>query len=135
MLLQEVGLFRRILNVRQRILTYVLRSVIAKINQVLFLTVDLMLTGHVILTPMLMVLLLISGDFLAMSATTDLVRPSNRPNAWRVGRIAVSAVAPGLCNAAFCTAVLAVAMHALGLAVDHGMRTLAERLVLRRRGD
>jgi H+-transporting ATPase len=109
----------------QRILTYTLRSVTAKINQMLFLTVGLMLTGHAILTPMLMVILLISGDFLAMSATTDHVRPSREPNAWRIGRVTVAAVGLGLCNVAFCTAVLFVAVYRLGLVDHHGLRTLA----------
>jgi H+-transporting ATPase len=109
----------------QRILTYTLRSVTAKINQMLFLTVGLMLTGHAILTPMLMVILMISGDFLAMSATTDHVRPSLEPNAWRIGRVTVAAVGLGLCNVAFCTAVLFVAVYRLGLVDHQGLRTLA----------
>jgi H+-transporting ATPase len=109
----------------QRILTYVLRSVTAKVNQMLFLTIGLIVTGDAILTPMLMVILLISGDFLAMSATTDHVRPSPRPNTWRIGPIMVAAVVLGLCNAAFCTAVLLVAVHGLGLVVNRGLRTLA----------
>jgi H+-transporting ATPase len=109
----------------QRILTYVLRSVTAKVNQMLFLTIGLIVTGHAILTPMLMVILLISGDFLAMSATTDNVRLSNRPNAWYIGRITAGAIVLGVCNAAFCTGVLIVAMHGLGLVVNHGLRTLA----------
>jgi H+-transporting ATPase len=109
----------------QRILTYTLRSVAAKVNQMLFLTVGLLMTGHAVLTPMLMVILLISGDFLAMSAATDHVRPSPEPNAWRIGRITLAAVALGLCNVAFCTAVLAVAVYRFGLVDHHGLRTLA----------
>ncbi len=109
----------------QRILTYTLRSLTAKINQMLFLTVGLIITGHAILTPMLIVLLLISGDFLAMSATTDHVRPSPQPNAWRIGQVTAAAVGLGLCNAAFCTAVLIVAHFHFGLVDHHGLRTLA----------
>ena len=109
----------------QRILTYVLRSITAKINQMLFLTIGLIVTGHAIVTPMLMVILLISGDFLAMSATTDHVRPSHRPNTWRIGPITVAAVVLGVCNAAFCTLVLFVAVYRLGLVDSRGLRTLA----------
>jgi H+-transporting ATPase len=43
----------------QRILSYTLNSVIKKIVQVLFLAVGLVMTGHAILTPMLMVILMI----------------------------------------------------------------------------
>ena len=42
-----------------------------KIVQVLFLAIGLLLTGQAILTPMLMVIIMITGDFLGMSMTTD----------------------------------------------------------------
>ena len=92
----------------QRILTYTLNSVIKKIVQVLFLAVGLVMTGHAILTPMLMVILMITGDFLAMSLTTDNVRPSPMPNAWRIGKLTIAGVVMGVCLLLFCTAVLAV---------------------------
>ena len=60
----------------QRILTYTLNSIIKKIVQVLFLALGLIMTGHAILTPLLMVIIMITGDFLCMSLTTDNVRPS-----------------------------------------------------------
>ena len=60
----------------QRILTYTLNSVTKKIVQVLFLAVGLVMTGHAILTPMLMVIIMLTGDLLGMSLTTDNVRPS-----------------------------------------------------------
>ena len=46
----------------QRILTYTLRSIIHKIVQVLFLAAGLLLTGHAILTPALMVFMMVTGD-------------------------------------------------------------------------
>lgn len=109
----------------QRILTYTLRSVTAKISQMLFLTVGLLLTGHAILSPMLMVILMIGGDFLAMSATTDHVRPSPQPNAWRIAHVTLAAAVLGLCNVLFCTIVLEVGVHRLGLTAGQGLRTLA----------
>jgi len=109
----------------QRILTYTLRSLTAKINQMLFLTAGLLLTGHAVLTPMLMVLLMISGDFLAMSAATDHVRASSQPNAWRIGRVTVTAAVLGICNALFCTSMLELAAVHFGLTQEHGLRTFA----------
>ncbi len=108
----------------QRILTYTLRSVTTKINQMLFLTVGLFITGHAILTPMLMVLLMIGGDFLAMSATTDHVRPSMKPDVWHIGRITAAAAVLGICDLFFCAAILAAGLH-LGLTSGRGLRTLA----------
>jgi hypothetical protein len=58
----------------QRIQTYTLNSITKKIVQVLFLMAGLMMTGQAILTPLLMVIIMITGDFLGMSLTTDNVR-------------------------------------------------------------
>ena len=92
----------------QRILTYTLNSVNKKVVQVLFLAVGLIMTGHAILTPMLMVIIMITGDFLGMSLTTDNVRPSPLPNAWRIGRLTNAGVFMGILELVFCSAVLAV---------------------------
>jgi H+-transporting ATPase len=108
----------------QRILTYTLRSVTRKIDQLLFLTVGLVITGHAILTPMLMVILMTTGDFLAMSSTTDNVRPSSKPNAWRIDNLTIAGIIMGTCNLVFCSSVLAIGQFRLGLDID-ALRTLA----------
>jgi H+-transporting ATPase len=108
----------------QRILTYALNSVNKKIVQVLFLAVGLVMTGHAILTPMLMVIIMLTGDLLGMSLTTDNVRPSPMPNAWRIGALTVAGVFMGVCQLVFCTAVLAIAKFRLGFEIET-LRTLA----------
>jgi H+-transporting ATPase len=113
----------------QRILTYTLNSVTKKIVQVLFLAVGLIMTGHAILTPMLMVIIMITGDFLGMSLTTDNVRPSRTPNAWRVGNLTVAGAFMGISELVFCTAVLAVGKFRLGLGIEH-LQTLAFLLIV-----
>ncbi len=101
----------------QRILTYTLNSVMKKILQVLLLAVGLIMTGHAVLTPMLMVILMITGDFLSMSLTTDRVRPSNMPNSWQIGRITGAGVILGACFLAFSTAILALGKFQLHLSI------------------
>jgi H+-transporting ATPase len=108
----------------QRIQTYTLNSIIKKIVTVLFLIVGLIMTGHAILTPLLMVIVMITGDFLSMSLTTDKVRPSPTPNAWRIGNLTKAGVIMGLCLLAFCSGVLAFGKFELGLAIG-ALRTLA----------
>jgi len=108
----------------QRILTYTLNSVNKKIVQVLLLAVGLIMTGHAILTPMLMVIIMITGDFLGMSLTTDNVRPSPMPNAWRVGNLTIAGVFVGISELVFCTAVLAIGKYRLGFGIET-LRTLA----------
>src|SRR6202041_1412735 len=51
----------------QRVLTYTLKSVTHKFMGALFLAAGLIITGQAILTPMLMVLMMVTGDFLGMS--------------------------------------------------------------------
>jgi H+-transporting ATPase len=113
----------------QRILTYTLNSVTKKIVQVLFLAVGLIITGHAVLTPMLMVLIMITGDFLGMALTTDNVRPSPMPNAWRVGNLTIAGAFMGISELVFCTAVLAIAKFRLGLGMET-LRTLAFLLIV-----
>jgi H+-transporting ATPase len=107
----------------QRILTYTLNSVMKKVLQVLLLAVGLIMTGHAVLTPMLMVIVMITGDFLAMSLTTDRVRPSKMPNSWQIGRITGAGVILGICFLAFSTAILAVGKFQLHLGIE-ALRTL-----------
>jgi H+-transporting ATPase len=102
----------------QRILTYTLNSVQKKIFQVLLLAVGLVMTGHAVLTPMLIVIVMITGDFLAMSLTTDRVRPSMMPNSWQIGRITSVGVIIGICFLAFSTAILAVGKFQLHLGTE-----------------
>jgi H+-transporting ATPase len=108
----------------QRILTYTLNSVTKKIVQVLFLVVGLVMTGHAILTPMLMVIIMLTGDLLGMSTTTDNVRPSPMPNSWRIGELTIAGVLMGISELVFCTVVLAFAKFRFRQGIET-LRTLA----------
>ncbi len=108
----------------QRILTYTLSSVNKKVVQVLFLAVGLVMTGHAILTPMLMVIIMLTSDFLGMSLTTDNVSPSRLSNAWRIGNLTMVGIFMGVCELAFCTAVLAIGKFRLGLGIE-ALQTVA----------
>jgi len=108
----------------QRILTYTVNSVTKKIVQVLFLAVGLLITGQAILTPMLMVLIMITGDFLGMSLTTDNVRPSPTPSVWRVGDLTLAGIFMGLSELVLCVVALVLGKYHLGFGIDT-LRTLA----------
>jgi H+-transporting ATPase len=129
MVLTEPGLSGIVASVKegriilQRILTYTLNSITKKVVQVLLLAVGLIMTGQAILTPLLMVLIMITGDFLGMSLTTDNVRPSSGPNAWRIGNLTVAGVAMGIGELIFCVSVLAFGFYRLGYGIDT-LRTL-----------
>lgn len=108
----------------QRILTYTLNSTTKKLAQVMLLAIGLMITGQAVLTPLLMVLVMITGDFLAMSLTTDRVSPSATPNSWQIGRIMGASVILGSCLLGFCVAALVIGKFELHLGLD-ALRTLS----------
>ncbi|MDR3438594.1 HAD-IC family P-type ATPase [Telmatospirillum sp.] len=108
----------------QRILTYTLRSIIHKVVQVLFLAAGLMITGHAILTPTLMVLMMVTGDFLAMSSSTDNVRPSPRPNIWRIHNLTIAGIIMGAVDLTFCVSSIVAGKFVIGLGTE-ALRTLA----------
>jgi H+-transporting ATPase len=108
----------------QRILTYTLNSVRTKIAQVLFLVIGLFMTGHAVLTPMLIILVMLTGDFLGMSLATDNVRPSPLPNAWRIGKLTLAGIVMGIGHLAFCVAILAFGVYRLNLSPP-ALQTLA----------
>jgi H+-transporting ATPase len=130
MVLTEPGLRGIVASVKQgrvifqRILTYTLNSINKKIVQVLFIAAGLIMTGHAILTPLLMALIMIIGDILGMSLTTDNVRPSQLPNVWRIGNLTIAGVIMGLGELAFCVSALAVGAHLAGFDIDR-LRSLA----------
>ncbi len=135
MVLTEPGLAGIVAAVKQgrvifqRILTYTLNSITKKAVQGLFLAVGLILTGHAILTPLLMVIIMVTGDFLGMSMTTDNVRPSPMPNAWHIGHLTIVGVIMGLGQLVFCTAILAFGVYRLKLDVAT-LQTLAFVIVV-----
>jgi H+-transporting ATPase len=113
----------------QRILSYTLNSITKKTVQVLFLAIGLIMTGQAILTPLLMVLIMITGDFLGMSLTTDNVRPSQMPNAWRIGSLTVAGVIMGLGELVFCTSIFAFGAYRMGFDIG-ALQTLAFILIV-----
>jgi H+-transporting ATPase len=129
MVLTEPGLAGIVAAVRegrvifQRILTYALNSITKKTFQALLLVAGLVMTGQAILTPLLMVLIMITGDFLGMSLTTDNVRPSPAPNVWRVGNLTIAGVVIGIGELVFCVSILAFGVLWMRFDID-ALRTL-----------
>jgi len=92
--------------------------------QVLLLGIGLVMTGHAILTPMLMIIVMMVGDLLGMSLTTDNVQPSALPNSWRIGKLTIAAISMGISELAFCIGIVALGHFRLGLGIAT-LQTLA----------
>lgn len=102
----------------RRVHTYALNSIVKKIVTVLFITIGFVITGHPILTPLLMIVLLVVGDFLSMSIATDRAAPSHTPNVWRVDALTAKGAVLGFAQLVFAAAVLAIGAFGLHLAPD-----------------
>ena len=130
MVLTEPGLGGIVFAVRegrvafQRLLTYTFNMLTKKIEIVLFLAAGIALTGHAVMTPVLMVLMLVTNDFLAMSLTTDRASLSPSPSVWRMRGVTGAAIVLGVCKLGFSTAVLAIGKYGLGLGPG-ALQTLA----------
>ncbi|MGH9680261.1 MAG: HAD-IC family P-type ATPase, partial [Candidatus Acidiferrales bacterium] len=71
-------------RIYQRMLTYTLNKIIKTIEIGVFLSVGVMLTGTFVITPLLVVLLLFTNDFVTMSIATDRVSFSEQPDRWDI---------------------------------------------------
>jgi H+-transporting ATPase len=121
MVLTEPGLAGIVFAVREgriafrRLLTYAFNMLTKKIEIVLFLASGLVLTGHAVITPVMMVLMLLTNDVLAMSLTTDRATPSPSPSIWRMRNVTGAAIVLGACKLAFSTGMLALGKYQFGL--------------------
>jgi H+-transporting ATPase len=116
MVLTEPGLSGIVFAVREgriafrRLLTYTLNMLVKKTEIVLLLGIGLGITGQAIMTPVLMVLMLVTNDFLSMSLTTDRASLAPRPSVWHMQRITAAALLLGVCKLTFSTVMLAVGL-------------------------
>ena len=70
--------------INQRMLTYTMNKIIKTLEIAIFLSVGVMLTGVFVITPLLIVLLLFTNDFVTMSIATDHVSFSRKPERWNI---------------------------------------------------
>ena len=78
-------------RIYQRMLTYTLNKIIKTLEIAVFLSVGVMLTGVFVVTPILIVLLLFTNDFVTMSIASDRVSFSRQPERWRIPTLMVTA--------------------------------------------
>ncbi|MDQ0391087.1 HAD-IC family P-type ATPase [Labrys monachus] len=107
----------------QRVLTYTLTILVNKCVTLLMMGMGLIVTGHAVLTPLLLALSMLAGDFVTMSRTADHATPSAYPNAWRVGNLTLAAVPLGLFKLLYCVGMLALGWYVFRFAPGR-MQTL-----------
>jgi len=88
-------------EVHRRMLTYTLNKIKKVIEIVIFLTLGLLVTHDFVISPVLIVLLLFTNDFVTMSIASDRVLPSRLPQRWQVRKLMASAAILGVVSLVF----------------------------------
>lgn len=83
-------------QIYQRMLTYTLNKIIKTIQVAGFLSLGLILTGSLVTTPLLVILLIFANDFVTMSIASDQVRASPHPDRWNVRAMLIPALSLAL---------------------------------------
>jgi len=78
-------------RIYQRMLTYTLNKIIKTLEIGIFLSLGVMLTRTFVVTPLLVVLLLFTNDFVTMSIATDHVSFSAHPDQWDIRTLMLTA--------------------------------------------
>ncbi len=84
-------------RINQRMLTYTMNKIIKTLEIAIFLSVGVMLTGVFVITPLLIVLLLFTNDFVTMSIATDHASYARKPERWNIPNLMItSSILAGL---------------------------------------
>jgi H+-transporting ATPase len=78
-------------RIYRRMLTYTLNKIVKTLEIAIFLGVGVIATGAFVITPLLMVLLLFTNDFVTMAIATDNAPASARPTRWNVRTLVLTA--------------------------------------------
>jgi H+-transporting ATPase len=102
----------------QRMLTYILNKIIKTFQIALFLSLGYILTKQFIITPLLVILLLFTNDFVTMSISTDHVQYSQKPDHWDIRTIVIVALCLAIPILALSFGLYAASVHLFGHSLE-----------------
>ena len=115
----------------QRSLTWIVNKISRPILESAYVAVAYVLTDQFVVSAFTMLLLTFMTDFAKIAIATDRVRPSRRPETWRIGGYVAVSVALGLCMLAEALAMLWFAWTRFGLdGHDGALHTFSFLLLL-----
>ena len=118
-------------TIYQRVLTWIINKISRTILKSSFVAVSYLLTNKFVVSAFTMLLLTFMTDFAKIAIATDRVRPSRRPETWKIGRLVAVSVALGVCMVAEALALLGVAWRFFGLDVhEEALSTFSFLLLL-----
>ncbi len=113
----------------QRMLTYILNKIIKTFQIALFLSLGYILTKQFIITPLLVILLLFTNDFVTMSISTDHVHYSHKPDHWDIRTIVIVALCLAVPILALSFGLYAASVHLFGHSLDQTQTMMFVMLV------
>jgi len=115
-LVNIVTLIGRGRAIYQRILTWIINKVSRTILKAAFVAIAYVATGQFVISAFVMLLLVFVTDFAVITLATDPVRPSQKPETWKIGGFVAVSVVLGLAMLAETLLSLWFAWEPFGLA-------------------
>ncbi len=104
-------------RIYQRMLTYTLNKIIKTLEIAIFMSAGVMLSGELVITPLLIVLLLFTNDFVTMAIATDNVDYARKPDRWHIPDLMRTAAPLAALNLVLSFSVFLTGKYALHLAL------------------
>ena len=114
----------------QRILTWIFNKIVKTFQVVLFVIVAFLLTGMFVVGAFQVVLLLFLVDFVTISLSTDNVRPSYKPETWKITSLVKGAIILGVATVVESLGLLYIGLKYLRFSNTAQLNTFAFDMLL-----
>jgi len=113
-----VALIEQGRTIYQRILTWIINKISRTILKAAFVAIAFVLTGKFVVSAFAMLLLVFMTDFAKIALATDRVRPSRKPETWKIGGFVAVSVALGVAMVVESLLLLYIGWSRFGLAAN-----------------
>jgi len=103
----------------QRILTWIINKISRTILKAAYVSAAFVVTGQFVISAFVMLLLVFVTDFAVITLATDHVRPSQKPETWKIGGFVTMSVALGIAMLAETLLLLWVGWTYFGLSTNN----------------
>jgi plasma-membrane proton-efflux P-type ATPase len=110
----------------QRVLTWIINKISRTVLKAAFVAIAFVVTGKFVVSAFAMLLLVFMTDFAKVSLATDHVRPSRKPETWKIGGFIVVSAVLGIAMVAEALFLLWMGWSRFGLATnDNALHTFS----------
>jgi plasma-membrane proton-efflux P-type ATPase len=102
----------------QRVLTWIVNKVSRSILKAGYVVIAYLVTGHFVISALVMLLVVMFTDLTHVALATDRVTPSPRPETWNIGPLVGVSVVLGVLTLGESLALLAFGWHRFGLSTN-----------------